>query len=38
MQAEREEVFRLGRNHEISDELARKLVRELDLLESHQRA
>ena len=38
LQAEREEIFRLGRQHEIADELMRKLVREIDLLESHQRA
>lgn len=38
LQAEREEIFRLGRVNEITDEVARRLVREIDLLESHQRA
>ncbi len=37
LQAEREAIFRLGRSGEISDELARRLVREIDLLESHHR-
>ena len=35
--AEREEVFRLARRGRISDELSRKLVRNLDLIESRQR-
>ncbi|PWK81855.1 Na+/H+ antiporter [Fulvimonas soli] len=33
LQAEREEIFRLARRRRISDETARKLVREIDLLE-----
>ena len=35
--AEREELFRLTRRGVISDEIARKLIRNLDLLESRQR-
>ncbi|MGX9718859.1 Na+/H+ antiporter [Stenotrophomonas acidaminiphila] len=35
--AEREELFRLTRRGQISDEVARKLIRNLDLLESRQR-
>jgi CPA1 family monovalent cation:H+ antiporter len=34
LQAERAEVFNLTRRSKISDELARKLVREIDLMES----
>jgi CPA1 family monovalent cation:H+ antiporter len=34
LRAEREEVFRMTRAREIEDDVARKLVRELDLLES----
>lgn len=34
LRAERAEFFRIARNHELSDEIARKLVREVDLLES----
>lgn len=37
LSAEREELFRLTRRGQISDELARKLIRNLDLLESRQR-
>lgn len=37
LSAEREELFRLTRRGRISDELARKLIRNLDLLESRQR-
>lgn len=37
LNAEREELFRLTRRGQISDELARKLIRNLDLLESRQR-
>ncbi len=35
--AEREEVFRLARRGRISDELSRKLVRNLDLIESREK-
>ncbi|MCW4454435.1 Na+/H+ antiporter [Flavobacterium sp. MXW15] len=35
--AEREELFRLARRGRISDELSRRLIRNLDLLESRQR-
>ncbi|MBN8800210.1 MAG: Na+/H+ antiporter [Lysobacteraceae bacterium SCN 69-123] len=35
--AEREELFRLTRHGQIPDEVARKLIRNLDLLESRQR-
>ena len=35
--AEREELFRLTRRGQISEELSRKLIRNLDLLESRQR-
>ena len=34
LQAEREAIFHLARERSISDETARKLVREIDLLES----
>lgn len=34
LQAEREEIFRLARQNEISDELSRKLVRQIDLAEA----
>jgi len=37
LNAEREELFRLTRRGQISDELALKLIRNLDLLESRQR-
>ena len=37
LNAEREELFRLVRRGQVSDEIARKLVRNLDLLESRQR-
>jgi NhaP-type Na+/H+ or K+/H+ antiporter len=37
LNAEREELFRLARRGAISDELSRKLIRNLDLLESRQR-
>lgn len=37
LNAEREELFRLTRRGQISDEVARKLIRNLDLLESRQR-
>ena len=37
LNAEREELFRLARRGRISDELSRKLIRNLDLLESRQR-
>lgn len=37
LSAEREELFRLARRGEISDELSRKLIRNLDLLETRQR-
>ena len=34
LEAERREVFQLARHRQISDEVARKLVREIDLLEA----
>jgi CPA1 family monovalent cation:H+ antiporter len=34
IRAERDEVYRLGRNRKVSDEIVRKLVREIDLLET----
>lgn len=34
LQAERDEIFRLTRDRQLSDELARKLVREIDLMEA----
>ncbi|MCD9085747.1 Na+/H+ antiporter [Stenotrophomonas sp. SY1] len=37
LNAEREELFRLTRHGQISDEVSRKLIRNLDLLESRQR-
>ncbi len=37
LNAEREEVFRLARRGRISDELSRRLVRNLDLIESRQK-
>jgi len=37
MQAEREEIFNMARRGEISDQTSRKLVREIDLLESRYR-
>jgi len=38
MDAERQEIFNLARHHHISDETARKLVREIDLVEArHQK-
>ncbi|MGV8934305.1 MAG: Na+/H+ antiporter [Gallionellaceae bacterium] len=37
LQAEREAVFKLARNYEISDELSRKLVMQIDLLEARYR-
>jgi len=37
LNAEREELFRLTRRGQVSDEIARKLIRNLDLLESRQR-
>jgi len=38
MEAERQEIFNLARHHHISDETARKLVREIDLVEArHQK-
>ncbi|RBE90270.1 Na+/H+ antiporter, partial [Xanthomonas oryzae pv. oryzae] len=36
--AERNELFKLARRREISDELSRRLVRNLDLIESRKRA
>ncbi|MFA0923414.1 Na+/H+ antiporter [Xanthomonas fragariae] len=36
--AERNELFKLARRHEISDDLSRRLVRNLDLIESRKRA
>ena len=38
LQAEREEIFSLARQAQISDETARKLVREIDLAEAHFRS
>lgn len=37
LQAEREEIFRLARSYQISDETSRKLVRQIDLLEARYR-
>jgi CPA1 family monovalent cation:H+ antiporter len=38
MEAERQAIFDLARHHHISDETARKLVREIDLVEArHQK-
>ena len=37
LSAEREELFRLTRRGQVSDELSRKLIRNLDLLETRQR-
>ncbi len=37
LNAEREELFRLTRRGQVSDEIARRLVRNLDLLETRQR-
>ncbi|BBD80907.1 Na+/H+ antiporter [Aerosticca soli] len=37
LQAERQEIFRLARQRRISDETARRLVREIDLLEERYR-
>ncbi|MNN38338.1 hypothetical protein D3C81_1523300 [compost metagenome] len=37
LNAEREELFRLTRRGQISDEISRKLIRNLDLLESRKR-
>ncbi|MBN8760159.1 MAG: Na+/H+ antiporter [Thiobacillus sp. 65-69] len=37
LQAEREAVFRLARTGEISDEISRKLVRQIDLMEARYR-
>lgn len=37
LNAEREELFRLARRGQVSDELSRKLIRNLDLLETRQR-
>ena len=34
LRAERAEIYRIGRARQLSDETSRKLVRELDLLES----
>ena len=34
LDAEREAIFRLAREHEISDEISRKLVRQIDLIEA----
>ena len=34
LKAEREEIFRLARNHELEDAIARRLVREIDLTEA----
>ena len=36
LNAEREELFRLTRQQQVSDEISRKLIRNLDLLESRQ--
>lgn len=38
LEAERREIFRLARERRISDEIARQLVREIDLLETRYRA
>lgn len=37
LQAERETIFDLARHHRISDEISRKLVREIDLIEARYR-
>jgi CPA1 family monovalent cation:H+ antiporter len=37
LRGERAEIINLLRNHEISDETSRKLVHEIDLLESRYR-
>ena len=37
LQSEREAIFRLARHHQVSDEVSRKLVREIDLLEARYR-
>jgi len=37
LQAERTEIFSFTRQHKISDELSRKLIRELDLAEARYR-
>jgi hypothetical protein len=37
LQAERAEIFEMARHFRISDETARRLVRELDLVESRYR-
>ncbi len=37
LQAERAEIFNLARHHHLPDEISRKLVRELDLMESRYR-
>jgi CPA1 family monovalent cation:H+ antiporter len=37
LDAERNALFKLAREHRISDALSRKLVREIDLLESRYR-
>lgn len=37
LQAEREAIFRLAREYEISDEISRKLVRQIDLMEARYR-
>lgn len=37
LRAERDKLFELARNHEISDATARRLVRDIDLLESRHR-
>lgn len=34
LRAERDELYRAARNNEVSDELGRKLVREVDLQEA----
>ena len=34
LRAEREEIFRLARNHELEDGIARRIVREIDLIEA----
>jgi CPA1 family monovalent cation:H+ antiporter len=38
LQAERDTILRLGRRREISDEIARKLLREIDLVEARYRS
>jgi monovalent cation/hydrogen antiporter len=38
LQAERDELFKLARRRQISDELSRRLVRNLDLIESRRRS